>query len=304
MAPALKQFPVVRYEAASRSHRVDAAATEEPLEVRVNGDSFAVIMRTPGSDEQLAAGFLLAEQLVRRLDDILAVTVCLDANGTPLCNVLDVRLAADASLAGRLAARRQITTTSACGLCGRLTIESLQVEARPIEGRWSVDPAVVLSLPDALRRAQSVFDRTGGLHAAGLFDRDGNVEIVAEDVGRHNAVDKVIGAMLLAGRLPLDDLLLFVSGRASFEIVQKAFIAGIPIVGAVSAPSSLAIDLAQEAGMTLLGFVRTHGFNAYTHPHRLVPAAGRGDDLSDSRPVSEAAGIARETPAGRDGARV
>ncbi len=208
----------------------------------------------------------------------------LDGNGNPLCNVLDVRVRGGGDLAARLAARRQVTTTSACGLCGRLTIESLQVQARPVSGRWSLDPAVVLSLPAALRRAQAVFDRTGGLHAAGLFGRDGALEVVAEDVGRHNAVDKVVGAMLLADRLPLDDFLLFVSGRASFEIVQKALLAGIPLVAAVSAPSSLAVELAEEANITLLGFVRAHGFNAYAHARRISSGGERAADESTDAP--------------------
>ncbi len=292
MPPPLKQFSVVRYEATGRFRRVDAAAAEEPLEVRVNGERFAVIMRTPGSDEALAAGFLLAEQVVSRSDDIVAIAPCLDAAGRPLCNVLDVGVRGDAALAERLAARRQVTTTSACGLCGRLAIESLHVDARPVAGRWSVDPAVVLALPGALRAAQAVFDRTGGLHAAGLFDRAGRPEIVAEDVGRHNAVDKVVGAMLLAGRLPLDDVLLLVSGRASFEIVQKALLAGIPVVGAVSAPSSLAVELADEAGITLLGFVRPRGFNAYAHAERIASAAedaAAGRDGLDQDPAAEPA---------------
>jgi FdhD protein len=160
--------------------------------------------------------------------------------------------------------------SASCGLCGRVTIESLRVEAPEILADWTIHAGLIATLPDALRRAQAVFNETGGLHAAGLFDRSGNLEAMAEDVGRHNAVDKVIGRMLLEGRLPLGQSILFVSGRTSYEIVQKAFLAGIPVVGAVSAPSSLAVELAEEAGITLLGFVRGSTFNLYSHARRIA----------------------------------
>jgi FdhD protein len=168
-----------------------------------------------------------------------------------------------------LSARRQVTTNSSCGLCGRLTIESLRLDNPPLVCGWTVAADTLACMPDRLRAAQAVFDATGGLHAAGLFTRDGQLVDVAEDVGRHNAVDKVVGRMLMREALPLSHHVLFVSGRTSFEIVQKAFLAGIPVVGSVSAPSSLAIDLAEEAGITLVGFVRGTSFNIYSHPARI-----------------------------------
>jgi FdhD protein len=247
------------------SHRPDVAATEEPLEIRIDGDSFAVIMRTPGRDEDLAAGFLFAERMILSRSDIVSI----ERGQTR--NVMDVRIdeARARHLTSRNDARRRVVMNSSCGLCGRVTIESLRVDAPDILGDWSVSAALIGGLAEALRRAQPVFDETGGLHGAGLFDRSGVLGAMAEDVGRHNAVDKVVGRMLLDDRLPLGESLLFVSGRTSYEIVQKAFLAGIPVVGAVSAPSSLAVELAEEVGITLLGFVRGAAFNVYSHGHRV-----------------------------------
>ena len=248
--------------------RADVAATEEPMEVRIDGAPFAVIMRTPGADRELAAGFLFAERVVLSAADITGMHR--DA-ASP--NVMDVRIseARARDLAARGDDRRRVVTNSSCGLCGRVTIESLRVHAPDIVADWTVPAALIASLPDALRRAQAVFNETGGLHAAALFDRSGNLETMAEDVGRHNAVDKVVGRMLLEDRVPLDGAILFVSGRTSYELVQKAYLAGIPVLGAVSAPSSLAVELAEEAGITLLGFVRGDTFNLYSHGHRVAP---------------------------------
>jgi FdhD protein len=250
-----------------RTSRPDVAATEEPMEVRVGGEPFSVIMRTPGADRELAAGFLLAERVVLSTEDLAGIE-----RDPEKRNVIDVRLSAPraAAVASSADQRRRVVTNSSCGLCGRVTIDSLKVEAPPITAEWTVSPAVIAGLPAALRKAQAVFEETGGLHAAGLFDPSGALEIVAEDVGRHNAVDKVVGRMLLDGRVPLDRSLLFVSGRTSYEIVQKAYLAGIPVVGAVSAPSSLAVELAEEAGITLLGFVRDATFNVYSHGRRIA----------------------------------
>ena len=250
----------------------DAVATEEPLEVRLHGRPFAVIMRTPGMDRELAAGFLLSEAVVRANADIGAVEHCRHPHHPEVHNIVDVYLLGEArrGLDAHLEERRNVLTSSACGLCGRVTIESLRVRAAPLSFMGTVDREVAASLPERLRERQAVFDQTGGLHAAAIFGRDGNCEIAAEDVGRHNAVDKVIGAMVLQDRVPLGGHMLAVSGRASFEIVQKAWMAGVPIVCAVSAPSSLAIQLAEEAGITLLGFVRDGGFNLYTHPCRIA----------------------------------
>jgi len=265
-AGVVRWVPVLQVGAADSSSPMDAVATEEPLQVLVGGEPFAVIMRTPGADRELSIGFLLAEQVITSAADVQDIR---RGSGQP--NVLDVTVT-DAAMA-RLAAihrtRRLVTTNSSCGLCGRVTIESLQVEAPPIRADWVVPCALVRQLPDTVRLAQAVFEQTGGLHAAALFGRDGRLELLAEDVGRHNAVDKVIGQMALAGRLPLEHSILFCSGRTSFEIVQKAFLAGIPLVAAVSAPSSLAIELASEAGITLLGFVRGPRFNVYSHRWRV-----------------------------------
>jgi FdhD protein len=263
-ANVVRPVRVVRISPDGPLDRADVTATEEPMEVRINGESFAVIMRTPGADRELAAGFLFAERVIRSHGDIAAM----DRN-PELRNVIDVRLDATTGVPDP-DERRRVVTSSSCGLCGRVTIESLQIEAPPIDAEWAAPASVLSAIPDRLRSAQAIFSETGGLHAAGLFDRSGALETAAEDVGRHNAVDKVIGRMLLDGRVPLHDSILFVSGRASYEIVQKAFLAGIPIVGAVSAPSSLAVELADQAGITLLGFVRGVSFNLYANAHRVT----------------------------------
>ena len=249
----------------------DQVAVEEPLEVRVNGDSFAVVMRTPGADRDLAAGFLLAEDVIRSADEIGAIEHCQEADEEGRDNVINVTVAGAAisRLAERVGERRQVTMTSACGLCGRRTIESLQSRVASVRGDWTVSADVIQSLPDRLRASQSAFESTGGLHAAGLFDLDGVLRMSAEDVGRHNAVDKICGRTLLADRHPLDSSILLVSGRTSFELVQKALLAGIPLIAAVSAPSSLAIDLAERANITLCGFLRGPCFNIYAHPQRI-----------------------------------
>jgi FdhD protein len=244
----------------------DHVAVEAPLEVRLNGEPFAVIMRTPGEDADLAAGFLLSEGVIRSADDVQRIDP-LDA--TSALNVVLSRSRAEI-LPDLLSGRRNVAQNSSCGMCGRRTLESLDINRRPLTVEWHLDTAVVAGLPTALRLAQRAFDETGGLHAAGLFDLEGRLQLSAEDVGRHNAVDKLLGRMLMSGRLPLSRFSLVVSGRSSFEIVQKALIGGIPLVAAVSAPSSLAVDLAHRSGITLLGFVRGDRFNAYTHAGRLA----------------------------------
>lgn len=249
----------------------DVAAEEEPLEIRLEGAPFVVIMRTPGADAALAAGFLFAERLIANADDIATIRACTGPDGAEAANVLNVTFAARAVSRVReaLAQRRLVTTTSSCGVCGRQTIEDLITGVGPPPSRWRVRGDVIASLPAALRRAQPVFDATGGLHAAALFDVEGRLTASAEDVGRHNAVDKVVGAEVLQERTPLHDRLLFVSGRASYELVQKALVAGIPLLASVSAPSSLAIELARTGGLTLVGFVRGGGFNIYTGADRI-----------------------------------
>ena len=239
--------------------------------MRVNGASFAVIMRTPGHDRDLTAGFLLAEDVVHGADEIATIEYCADVTEEGRGNTMNVTVAGAAveRLAARLGDRRQVTMNSSCGLCGRRTIESLQARVTGVGGDWKVSGDVIASLPDRLRAAQAAFESTGGIHAAGLFDRSGALQVMAEDVGRHNAVDKIVGRTLLEGRHPLDDSILLVSGRTSFELVQKTLLAGVPLIAAVSAPSSLAIDLAKQSGITLCGFVRGQTFNIYSHPHRV-----------------------------------
>lgn len=275
MPEPFRPVDVVRVTGGSRSSDLDRAATEEPLEVRLHGRPFAVIMRTPGADRELAAGFLLSERVLLSADDLGTIEYCTNPanleNPANPGNVVTVTLAncTPEALDRLLADRRLVTTNSSCGLCGRLTIESIRADAPPLVCFWTMAPAVVASLPETLRAAQAVFRETGGLHAAGLFSPDGALQDVAEDVGRHNAVDKVIGRALMREELPLSGRALFVSGRSSFEIVQKALFGGIPLVASVSAPSSLAIELAEEAGITLVGFVRGDRFNIYTHPERV-----------------------------------
>ena len=261
---------VVRVSGPGVERARDVAAAEEPLEIRLDGAPFAVIMRTPGADRELAAGFLLAERIIADADDLGTIRHCTGAGGEEAPNVIDVVLAGPAS--GRAAARlawRPVTATSACGVCGRRTIDDLLTGVEPLPFAWRVPRRVIAGLPGALRAVQHVFDDTGGLHAAGLFDRFGALVASAEDVGRHNAVDKVVGGQLLRERLPLAERILFVSGRTSYEIVQKALVARIPVVASVSAPSSLAIDLARGARLTLLGFVRGDAFNVYAGDGRL-----------------------------------
>ena len=265
MADVVQPFDLVRFENRRSTPDIDRVAAEVALEVRLEGQAFSVIMRTPGDDEALAAGFLFSESVIRGRADVERIE-----SESP--NVVNAVLSRDraAIVPDVLGQRRQVVMNSSCGMCGRRTLESLEVDREPLNPRWSVRADIILSLPAILRPSQQAFGETGGLHAAGLFDREGRLELSAEDVGRHNAVDKLVGRMLLTDRLPLDDSLLFVSGRSSFEIVQKAFLAGIPLVAAVSAPSSLAIELARSAGITLLGFVRDGRFNSYAHHERVT----------------------------------
>lgn len=260
---------ILRVDASTPQAAVDWAAVEEPLELRLGGLPFVVIMRTPGADRDLAAGFLVSERIVRARAEVKAMRYCDDRDDTNVLNVwLEDEAAFRASQA--LADRRPIAVQAACGVCGRRSIDDLLETLPPVAGSVSVTRAVINALPDSLRIEQHTFSRTGGLHAAGLFDPAGTLLRLAEDVGRHNAVDKVIGAALLADDLPLSNTILFVSGRTSFDVVQKACVAGITVVASVSAPSSLAVRLAREAGMTLVGFVRGGSFNVYSGGDRLT----------------------------------
>jgi FdhD protein len=251
--------------------RADRLAGEEPMEIRAGGPGqdpagVSVTMRTPGNDFELAAGFLLTEALVTSRDEIASVAYCELPDEDQNYNVVTVRLSRPFDAEGL---RRNFYATSSCGVCGKASLDQVRVACAALPDGPTVAGSVLLSLPEALRSAQRVFDQTGGLHAAGLFDPAGRAVAVREDVGRHNAVDKLVGWALLTGGLPLSDRVLMVSGRVSFEIVQKAAVAGIPIVCAVSAPSSLAVDSADELGMTLVGFLRGSGFNVYSHPERV-----------------------------------
>jgi FdhD protein len=254
--------------------RADLLAAEEPLGIRVNGDAVTLTMRTPGDDIDLAAGFLAGEGVVRSAADIKTIKICAgDTCGhgehEGAGNVADVTLSPGVSVTPAL--RRNFLTTSACGVCGKASIEDLSMlpDFDLSEDQVQVRPAVLAQLPGRLRAAQRVFAATGGLHAAGVFSADGELLAAREDVGRHNAVDKVVGWAVRAGRLPLSGCVLLVSGRASFELVQKAVLAGLPVLAAVSAPSSLAADLAERAGLTLVGFLRGGSMNVYAGTQRI-----------------------------------
>lgn len=267
----VRRVQVVRACGKTGGASEDSVAIEEPLEVRLHDNPFAVIMRTPGADKDLAAGFLLSEGVIAGADDLGAVEHCRHPRHPEFHNVVNVFLQAGAreQMDRRLAERRNVVANSSCGLCGRVTIESLETRLNPLTVSWTMNAETAVALPATLRSSQVLFEETGGLHAAGLFSRSGELVTIAEDVGRHNAVDKVIGRMLLLDRVPLGDTVLAVSGRTSFEIVQKAWMAGLEMICAVSAPSSLAIELADAAGITLLGFVREGSFNIYSHRARI-----------------------------------
>lgn len=263
---------VVRIDGSARRTRIDTLSAEEPLEIRVAGTSLAVTMRTPGADMDLAAGFLLTEGVLTAAPDLTALRYCsgTDDQGRQTYNVLDAALAPhvpppDPSI------QRNFFTSSSCGLCGKASVDAVRTasrfEVRDDPLRIPVD--VLTGLPDTLRAAQAAFDKTGGLHAAGLFDAEGRLLVAREDVGRHNAVDKVLGWALREGLVPLRSTVLMVSGRASFELTQKALMAGVPMLAAVSAPSTLAVELAEESGMTLVGFLRGETMNVYSCEGRI-----------------------------------
>lgn len=273
MGRATDRRRVIRVRDGRISARPDTLVSEEPLEIRLNGRPLAITMRTPGDDFALAAGFLVGEGVLGSADELAGITYCAGTaeDGTNQYNVVDVRLAAGVPVPD-ITLERNVYTSSSCGLCGKASLDAVRATAR-----WSLsadfpDPVplpVLSALPDRLRAAQRVFDRTGGLHAAALFTPRGELLDVREDVGRHNAVDKLVGRALQQGRLPLSDNVLLVSGRASFELAQKAVTAGLPVLAAVSAPSSLAVDLAVETGLTLVGFLRGDSMNVYAGEHRL-----------------------------------
>ncbi len=257
--------------------RPDTLATEEPMEIRLLGggmkQTVAVTMRTPGADFDLAAGFLYGEGIVNSPDDIARISYCVDSDidAEQQYNIVNVELRGNREYDLR-PLERHFYTTSACGVCGKASLEQLELRGCPVIGPGpEITAETVYLLPRKLREAQGLFDATGGLHAAALFDKKGELLALREDVGRHNATDKLVGWALLEGRLPLSEHVVMVSGRSSFEILQKCLAAGVPVVCAISAPSSLAVDVAREFGMTLVGFLREERFNVYAGSDRILP---------------------------------
>jgi FdhD protein len=275
---ATERVRVIQVRPEGSVEQEDEAATEEPLEIRVipggtpetNPYPIAVTLRTPGSDFELAAGFLVSEGLLHSPDDVTRVAYCLDPGEAQRNNIVNVSLSPGVTF-DRERFRRNVYTTSSCGVCGKAALDQVRAAIpRPPVGRFEIAAAMLGSLTDRLAPAQRLFGRTGGLHAAALFRPDGELIIVREDIGRHNALDKLVGSRFLARSLPESNTVLLVSGRASFELVQKAAVAGIPFLAAIGAPSTLAIALAQEQGMTLVGFLRKGQFNVYSGPERIV----------------------------------
>jgi FdhD protein len=276
-SPAHRRVEIDALRDAGNAHRADAIAVEEPLEIRLlkpgaadnggTGRSVSITMRTPGNDAELALGFLFGEGILRETRDVLDVRHC-----GPTRNILRVLVRDDLPLdIKRL--ERNFYTTSSCGVCGKASIDAVTATLgmRTVDSGLLISESLLRTLPDTLREAQSGFAQTGGMHAVGLFDADGELLASYEDVGRHNAMDKLVGASLLAGRLPWKDRIVLLSGRASFELLQKAMMAGAPVVAAIGAPSTLALELAHSAGITLIAFLRDQGFNVYSHPERVRP---------------------------------
>ena len=271
---------ITRWAGAEPTKVEDELVVEEPLEIRVGQQSLIVVMRTPGHDFELAAGFLYTESLITCSDDIEIIAYCdeevtetQDGSLASYRNIVNVQLTEELDLDAQSGWQRNFHANASCGLCGKMTIESVKQQVSPLNSGFYMNQAVLYQLNDRLRAAQSVFERTGGLHAAGLFSETGELLIVREDIGRHNAVDKVIGQALLADMVPLERHILMVSGRASFEIVQKALFARIPVIVAVSAASTLAVDLAAEGNLTLIGFMRGQRMAVYTCPERIASEA-------------------------------
>jgi FdhD protein len=265
--------PVQHRSADTAVSRPETVVVEEPLEIRVNGSPITVTMRTPGSDFELAQGFLLTEGIIAHRDDVVAIRYCggTGPDGGNTYNVLDITLASTVPTPD-VAVTRNFYTTSSCGVCGKASLDAVRLTSRyhPGDQPLKIEAPMLTGLPKRLRAAQKIFASTGGLHAAALFDADGTMLAVREDIGRHNAVDKVIGWALENDRIPLSTAVLLVSGRASFELTQKAVMAGVPVLAAVSAPSSLAVDLACESGLTLVAFLRGDSMNVYARPDRII----------------------------------
>jgi len=281
--PSIEQMRVTEWVNGDVSAHEDYLAAEEPLEIRVGGQSLAVTMRTPGHDEELAAGFMLTEGIITSREQIAILKQ--DALAGPGCNLVKVELQNCSFDAERL--QRNFYATSSCGICGKASIEAVRSRGlRALSGGFRIHPEILCGLPEKLRASQQVFGYTGGLHAAALFDANGQLLVLREDIGRHNAVDKVVGWALFNQSLPLSNHVLMVSGRGGFEIVQKALAAGIPVVASVSAPSSLAVQLAKELNQTLVGFLRELRFVVYAGQERCLAATGAGPALVSFRPPS------------------
>ena len=265
--PEIVATKLVRFRSASQfSEKADVLAREEPLEIRIEGRSLAIAMRTPGHDRELAAGFLLTEGIVKSARDIFDISTCV---GSDEANAVDVALRRPGSVDFEKLTRH-VFTTSSCGLCGKTTIDAVMKRRRPLRDRVRISAKLLLALPGILAKKQTTFQSTGGLHACALFRRDGTLVAIREDVGRHNALDKLIGHALLEKLTPLRGHIVLLSGRASFEMLQKAHAAGIPVVAAISAPSSLAVEFARKSGQTLAGFVRGRSMNLYSGRARIV----------------------------------
>ncbi len=263
LAKATRPVSITRHDGARPAEvREDLLAVEEPLEIRVGGQGVAVVMRTPGHDRELVAGFLLTEGILRRREEILDMVYCRPDGRPPEENIIDVLLAPGAAV-DLAKLTRHVFTSSSCGICSKASIEAVRAQFAPIAAPLALTAALIAGLPERLRAAQAAFAQTGGLHASALFDAAGHLQVVREDVGRHNALDKVVGHAFLAGGLPLADRVLLVSGRVSFEIMQKALAAGIPAVAAISAPTSAAVEFARASGQILVGFLRGERMNIY-----------------------------------------
>ena len=279
---AVERVRVLTHEGGEFVERIDVVAGEEPLEIRLllggEARTVAITMRTPGSDFELATGFFFGEGVILKGAEVSGISYCVDRSigEEQRYNIVNVKLAPGVWPDLR-PLERHFFTSSACGVCGKAALEALAIRRQPLVDRVTLHPATLLELPERLRNAQGVFDATGGLHAAALFETSGDLIAIREDVGRHNALDKLIGWALLEDRVPLSRSVLLVSGRASYELLQKAVVAGIPVVCAVSAPSSLAVAVAEGFGLTLVGFLRGDRFNVYAGKDRLIPIAADPD---------------------------
>jgi FdhD protein len=247
----------------------DLVASEEPLEIRIRGHGIAITMRTPGHDAELAAGFLISEGLLHKKSDVIEIAHCQTGENSAAGNIINVFVPPAVKL-DLEKLTRHVFASSSCGLCGKASIESVHQHFPPVKSNLQLNSDTLCQLPDRLRKGQETFSQTGGLHGSAIFNSNGDLIVLREDVGRHNAVDKVVGWAFLNDTLPLNQHILMVSGRASFEIMQKALSANIPIVAAISAPSSLAVEFALESNQTLVGFLRDNSFNIYSHPERIV----------------------------------